>query len=329
MIILLALELTLRASGYQPQTSATEDFTSSIHQVDSIMGWRYTPGDYQTSAPDDSSRLLQITIDANGTRATKATPAPESSPRLLLVGGSFTFGEGLSNDEAFGWKLQKQLPRWDVQNKAVGGYGTYQSLLRAESTLSESNPPEIVIYGFISHHIKRNIAHSHWLEVLNTNLGKNEIKVPYVTLGADEQLMRHAPRGLPAIPLARYSTLSHMVKRVMTRLMARSREQDDFNATLALIKTMHQRCQKQGAIFYLVVLSDPKELLQQGQAYFEAHGIKVIDCHVPLHEANTIKNDGHPNAQVHSKYAECIGQRLRADGLVSPYEVTTPGAHLP
>src|SRR2546426_1231788 len=53
----------------------------------------------------------------------------EADRRLLALGDSFAFGEGVSLEERFDSHLTRALPRWSIVNLGVMGYGTDQEIL--------------------------------------------------------------------------------------------------------------------------------------------------------------------------------------------------------
>lgn len=71
----------------------------------------------------------RIVTGADGVRG----PAdwPDHGRRLLVLGDSFAFGEGVDLDERFDRVLQRRVPDLSVVNLGVMGYGPDQELIRA------------------------------------------------------------------------------------------------------------------------------------------------------------------------------------------------------
>jgi len=76
--------------------------------------------------------------------------------RILILGDSFTFGEGVSDNETYAYYLQEMLPDAEVINMGVHGYGHDQMLvlLREEGIKYK---PDIIILGFLAMDMPRNI----------------------------------------------------------------------------------------------------------------------------------------------------------------------------
>ena len=100
-----------------------------------------------------------ITIEANGLRSTGATPAGAKAP-ILVVGDSFTFGEEVSDGEAWPADLQRLLGR-RVLNGGVSGYGFDQIVLRTEA-LAALYKPKAIVVAFIADDIRRTEMRRMW-----------------------------------------------------------------------------------------------------------------------------------------------------------------------
>ena len=76
--------------------------------------------------------------------------------RLLILGDSFTFGEGVSDNETCPYYLQKMIPSAEIINMGVRAYGHDQMLilLKEEGTKYK---PNIVILGFLHMDMQRNL----------------------------------------------------------------------------------------------------------------------------------------------------------------------------
>jgi hypothetical protein len=85
--------------------------------------------------PNFSARIIkwkdaQISIDRLGFRKNGEVDS-RSTQKILAVGDSFTFGDGVSDEKTWPACLQRKL-KIGVINAGVGGYGAAQSLRRAE-----------------------------------------------------------------------------------------------------------------------------------------------------------------------------------------------------
>lgn len=124
-----------------------------IDSFNPTLGWLPTPGIV-------NARLGRATVNINadsirGTR-TYARTKPEGIRRIVAVGDSFTFGEDVNDDETIPFLLEQQLPKTEVPNLGVHGYGLDQMTLRL-SVDGYSYHPDIVLYTFIKDDMDRSL----------------------------------------------------------------------------------------------------------------------------------------------------------------------------
>jgi hypothetical protein len=142
-----------------------------IWQNDEELGWRH-----RASASGRESKWLaydvRYTTDVLGHRVTEGG---YDRPKLLFVGGSFTFGHGVEDGEPFAARLALAFPDHKVINAAVNGWGTAQSLLEVEAQLAQHDDVELVVYGFIANHLHRNHRRRSWLEGIDRWGGRRNV----------------------------------------------------------------------------------------------------------------------------------------------------------
>jgi hypothetical protein len=109
-------------------------------EIDPILGW-------------PSRQTLVERYDAYGARVDPYYPLPHKTC-VSLYGGSFTFGESVSNEHTWGAQLSRILG-CRVANYGVEGYGTDQSYLRY--SINQSDDAPVVILSYFAGDIRRNI----------------------------------------------------------------------------------------------------------------------------------------------------------------------------
>lgn len=144
-----------------------------------------------------------ITIGDNGTRRNGDTPLPASRPLALAVGDSFTFGDGVNDDESWPAILE-QLSGAPVVNAGMGGFGLDQAVLRAER-LVEVYHPDIIIVSFIPHDVLR-CEMSYW----------SGFPKPYFDLGSSGLRLHPAP----AAPRSAFAPLKKVISWSMAAELA-------------------------------------------------------------------------------------------------------------
>ncbi|HSK80790.1 MAG TPA: GDSL-type esterase/lipase family protein [Thermoanaerobaculia bacterium] len=156
LAVLLA-EAVLRQGGAGPLVRRAEAAGITAH--DRFLGWALLPGarDRQTSAEFD----VPVRINAQGFRADREY-SPEPPPgitRLVAVGDSFTFGNGVHVHEAWPAVLERRLDA-EVINLGVAGYGVDQQLLMLESRGLDFQP-DVVLLGLHTPDIFRSTSAVH------------------------------------------------------------------------------------------------------------------------------------------------------------------------
>jgi hypothetical protein len=73
----------------------------------------------------------------------------------VVIGDSYTFGEGVNDDRTFAAGLERMVEHCEVLNLGVHGYGTDQQLLRLELDGLKYRP-DIVLLGYYEDDVPRN-----------------------------------------------------------------------------------------------------------------------------------------------------------------------------
>ena len=136
------------------------------------LGYRYKPGTSVRSHKQLANSLKTIydvtyTIDIHGNRLTPLSPnflKTRTGKRALFIGGSFTFGEGLEDNETLPYYFQDNSGIQGI-NAGMGGHGTHQALkiLEDEQIFNERSGGKNVdfyIYRIIPNHINRAAGYS-------------------------------------------------------------------------------------------------------------------------------------------------------------------------
>jgi hypothetical protein len=309
LVVLLAAEILLRAAGRGPWEVSTLDRNEPrMHDPDPERGWRNRPGTYTIPPYAENGHVTTITILSDGRRRAGADRV-DDRPGLLLVGGSYTRGNGLSDDETFAWKLQARLPALRIVNHGTGGYGTYQSLLTLERVLPGSDTAA-VLYAFIDHHVVRNVAPPAWVDLLSRFSRRSQVAVPYATLDAGGALVRHPPERYPRWPLDDRLASVAFLERLVYYARGAGREAQARSVTESLLAEMRDLSARHGAGFAVVVLSAGPDARGWVLAALAAQGIRSADCARAVTPRLQVPGEGHPNARLTTIWARCIEDRL-------------------
>jgi hypothetical protein len=302
-------EVVLRATGHGPWASSTLDAREPVmNEPDPVRGWRNMPGRYVIPPYGEGGHETGIHIGPDGGRATG--PGDSSGRRgLVLVGGSYTRGNGLSDAETTAWKLQRRFPELQVMNHGTGGYGTYQSLLALEELLPQRDVA-FVLYGFIDHHEVRNVAPPGWIDLLSRFSQRRQVAVPYCTLDALGELERHPPASYPAWPLRRWLASVAFAERAVAYAKGSARAVQGRAVTERLLVEMAALARRHASGFAVVLLSARREARVHYERFLTGSGIRVADCARPVTAAYQVPGEGHPNDRLTTIWSRCIEREL-------------------
>lgn len=144
-----------------------------VSDPDEVLGYAPKPNITQPSARayvgDDLIYDIRYSIDANGLRTTRPNGGVRSSARcILFFGGSFTFGEGVNDDETMPEQVAIRAPEpVRVYNFGFPGYGPHQMLSALEHGLVDRvvgncSDGLAAIYQAIPDHVKRAAGLAPW-----------------------------------------------------------------------------------------------------------------------------------------------------------------------
>lgn len=223
---------------------------------DPLLGWRLRPlarERHRTAEYD-----VAVRVNAQGFRADRvySEVPPTGVSRVVAVGNSFTYGQGVEAHEAFPALLERGLPATEVVNLGVAGYGTDQQLLMLESRGLRFRP-EVVLLGLYMTNVFRND------DAVHGRFGK-----PVFRLGPEGELvLANVPvpaAGAAAVPretgiVARSPLLSKVWDRLEYRGFG-----EVWATTAAILDRFAAVCRARGARLVVVVI--PTEQAVQGGA---------------------------------------------------------------
>lgn len=331
LVALASGEFALRFRGHEPWRMGQRPNEPVMFERDDVLGWRNKEGVYVYPAYLEGDEPVRVTILPRGWRATGAGDTG-GRPELVLVGGSFTQGWAISDDETFAWQLQKLLPDLHVVNLGSGGFGTYQALLSLEEHLRLSEKPEIVLYGFIDHHEVRNVAPAHWMGDLARASRGGQLLFPFCELDSAGNLQRRPPDSYPSWPFKHRSALITDLEAAVTGLRTRRRWRQRKEVTRSLLLEMQDTAVAAGGRFAVVVLHGGEAFADEYIEFMQAAGLDYVDCIYPvrpLPRELRVRGEWHPNAALHLFWADCIAAGLEALHLAAMPGATKLPAHAP
>lgn len=114
-----------------------------LFQPDEELGWSLLPNHRLTRNNPDGDPWT-IETDASSVRGPSSWP-DDAHRRMLILGDSFAFGEGVNLDERFDSLIKEQIPDLAIVNLGVMGYGTDQELIRARGWIDQLRKDDILL----------------------------------------------------------------------------------------------------------------------------------------------------------------------------------------
>lgn len=153
-------------SNISPMTRKDHDLSV---QSDSILGVKARQNASINWLPETKDRKfkeVQINIDSISRRVTPGSSLKEKY--ALFLGCSYTFGDGVSDDETMPYYFQQNVPTYKSYNLGYLAYSPLHALARLqhehlERSISEKNG--FGVFTYINDHIDRVIPATRWIEL--------------------------------------------------------------------------------------------------------------------------------------------------------------------
>jgi len=192
--------------------------TRFVH--DPYAGWKNAPN--IDSEPKNHGR---VRTNAQGMRNLENFSFEKGDkPRLLIVGDSYSFGHGVSNEETYAYLLNKEyMPGWQVMNLAVSATGTDQNYLMYEH-FGEKFSPDIVLLGFYVLDFNRNtFSFRDYAKPMYVPREDGSLELTHSPVLSPEQLIALYQNGERQVGGWHYSYAIAAFKKVFTTATKRNR----------------------------------------------------------------------------------------------------------
>lgn len=142
LVVAAAVVLLLEVSAHMFVTYAL----GGRHVVEPhpVVGWTTRAG-LNITRRNSEGEFWNIRTAACGMRGPCDWPA-NAGRRLLIVGDSFAFGEGVALERRFDSELVRADPRWSGVNVGVMGFGTDQQILAARPFVARLDRTDVVLW---------------------------------------------------------------------------------------------------------------------------------------------------------------------------------------
>jgi hypothetical protein len=149
-------EMALRMSGqYRPNPYPPQCVRPGLVEAYEPYGYRLIPSRRTTYLyPHDRPRTLSLVSNRDGFRASRELDEPDARPRVLFLGDSFVFGDGVEESERFTNVLESLRPSWRVDNLGMVGYGP-DLMLRTLEVVGLKLKPALVVFCMYTDDFRR------------------------------------------------------------------------------------------------------------------------------------------------------------------------------
>jgi hypothetical protein len=314
----LALAVVSGHSGRHQEFSAGGDF----FELDGDLGICPSPGAKTESWLRDEGHLVYdvvYSIDADGLRVGPPARGGSAEPCVLFFGGSFTFGEGVNDDQAMPYVAGIEGgERLRTLNFGFFGYGPHQMLAAIESgrvARAARCKPIAVVYLAISHHVMRAAGKWTW-----------ERYGPRFAIAPDGSVVRRGnfddgswlPRRLDRFLRQVVASQSLLLRRLLFGPYdASAATEDDIRLFFAIIDRsrdlLHQLYPE--ARFYVLYWDekDP-DLFRNRRLNYDVHPISAILPDRGSWKPYKLDGDAHPNSLAHELIGRYVATQIVADG---------------
>lgn len=320
-VFVFGAEIALRLIGYAPLSPAT---TASIlsypkaFEKDPLLGWHLIPGTHRFAPVSALAQETTGTILNGGHRVTQPPALPTTSsnrPKLIFLGDSFTFGDGLNDYETYPWVTQELLPQYEVTNLAVPGYGTCQIYLQLLE-YSKTHPlnSATIIYGMNEFHERRNRPDLRISWEFASVSSSGSYFAPSCNLDSSATLITEnvSEFRARALSLTRHSSLIRRFLQSFLDGMDFFRNRQHRQLSFKLLEALHSVSEQNGAKF-VVLMQRFKGSRKEYQDFLTAKGIGVIDGSHPEENLPQMQllGDRHPNAEMNRIWALRIAEAFK------------------
>ena len=309
------IETAPRLVGFQPRQPVRdvvpeERLAHAWSQLHETYGWINKTGTFNTP-------FIPMTFLEDGLRRSGADHS-QAIEDVIVVGGSITQGYEEADENIYASKLDHMMPKTRFLNFASGGWGTYQSYLRARDALGAGTgkPVKAVIYGLYSDHKRRNIARHDWITAL-TDSRLRFVVPPHVKSIWGDELTPYGQAYFGDWPGESKSVTITMLHEIYMMLLYPPRTTTHmYRVMRTILQRMDEAASAHGAGLLVVFLDPPDPVLQ---GWLGDLGIEAADCSNAdwLNPEYKMGGYGYPNTIQHGRWADCIAGRLRELGWVS------------
>jgi hypothetical protein len=294
----------------------------SYHVQDDLLGVAPRPNcQVRHRRQERGQTILDAVYTIDTDRLRVVVPAGDPAlETVVFCGCSFTFGEGVADDETLPSRVAQLRPDLRVLNLGFHGYGPHQMLANLESgRLAQlcQKPPRVIIFQMISDHVYRVVG---WVPYNRhaPQYGWREGRIERLGHLDDHKLSQHL----------RFALMKSNVlgKLLMPHLMTAA----DIELTAAVVAQAKAEVNRQfpECEFHVVYWgytggsNTPALRLALQRHDLNLHVVEELDPRLAK-PGVFIRGDGHPTPETYARLAACIEDTILVPALGPPPEDLT------
>jgi len=293
------------------------NYTQEFFRPDDQLGYTVRPNARVESIKKSDEGVIYdvvYSIDAHHRRITPVEQPEQRTRFLLFFGDSFTFGEGVADDETLPYHAAQLAPNYQPYNYGLSGYGPQQMLAKLQSDALAQEIPQkegIAIYVFIDGHVERALGSMYVYNAWGDQM-------PYYTLNWRGNLVRRGnfTTGRPVISTL-YSVLgkSEIASYFNVNIPPDLKDRHYRFAARVIAEARNTfRAKFNSDNFYVVVYPDEGDYLEDLEPHFKEVGLNILNyderMKLDVDRNLAIAGDGHPTGKAHQIVAEWVVQDL-------------------
>jgi len=315
------LEGLLWLTGFRPYQYVNFLFKSEPTQCiigDPVMGFGLNPGSFKVTINQHHTYDARHSND--GLRVNNNVKYNDKLADIALFGCSYTYGLGVSSHETMTSLLQEFLPKYNIINHAVPGYGNVQGYLQLHEQINKGKKPSIAIFNFADFHMERNLLLPSYRLHLNIGYRKaigqqdvilEESTFPYIEIQNNQLEIRYEGWGnlYKHWQGREYFATVNLLQNITDKFT--TLKTNKFDDNLMLFLKIKELCDLHGIRLIVTGLNAKKNTYHM-LSLLKQSNIEIVDISLPLEDPqyNHAPHDTHPNVKAHRHYAELIFKHL-------------------
>jgi hypothetical protein len=326
--ILFAIFALLTYKDPDPGRKITITPNTQYYTLDEDLGYRAMKGSFEVKIQVKElpePKIYKLNIDENGHRFTSKNANDHTGqPEIWIHGCSFTWGQGLNDEETYPYIVQSKLKNHKVINFGENGYGNHHALIQIEKELAKATKfPEAIVVSYIDWHSHRNVGESSYISALEdfqhfkkgilrktfeklistvtkfmkvkTSILEYKYKYPVASIGDNNTLKIEAIPLVAFFETAKSSEYTwNVTKKIFLRILDITKDKK------IPVIILHQWS------------SLPDYKTDPMIQFFKTNSFIYVDAYVDYskNENNMNPYDGHPNSKSNEIFANALLQKL-------------------